>query len=139
MTPVSKNHTTLLQESNPNLLDYRKNKLILYWSNLMWFFETGVTHLLDKKYQNRGWVGITETWYIFSLYRGGVWLLMVIYVSHWHRLLFEWDFETVVYRLSANVPLNAFIDYSPIYGDFGWRPNIIWGLRWKILCGTFYM
>ena len=32
----------------------------------MWFFETGVTYLLSRKYQNRCWVGITETWYTFS-------------------------------------------------------------------------
>ena len=32
----------------------------------MWFFETGVTYLLDRKYQNRYWVGIIETWYTFS-------------------------------------------------------------------------
>ena len=33
----------------------------------MWFFETSVTHLLSRKYQNRCWVGITEIWYTFSL------------------------------------------------------------------------
>jgi len=32
----------------------------------MWFFETGVTHLLGRKCQNKCWVGITETWYTFS-------------------------------------------------------------------------
>ena len=32
----------------------------------MWFFETGVTHLLGRKYQNRCWVGITKIWYTFS-------------------------------------------------------------------------
>ena len=32
----------------------------------MWFFETGVTYSLGRKYQNRYWVGITETYYTFS-------------------------------------------------------------------------
>ena len=32
----------------------------------MWFFEICVTHLLGRKYQNRYWVGITETWYTSS-------------------------------------------------------------------------
>ena len=36
----------------------------------MWFFETVVTYLLGRKYQNRCWVGITETWYTFSELRG---------------------------------------------------------------------
>ena len=39
---------------------------LIYWSRLIWFFEIGVTHLLSRKYQNRCWIGITETWYTFS-------------------------------------------------------------------------
>jgi len=38
----------------------------------MWFFETGVTHLLGRKYQNRCWVGITATWYTFSIFTLGL-------------------------------------------------------------------
>ena len=37
----------------------------------MWFFETNVTHLLDKKYQNKYWIGITKTWYTLSSRRLG--------------------------------------------------------------------
>ena len=38
-------------------------------TNLASVFETCVTHLLGRKYQNKYWVGITEIWYTFSFFR----------------------------------------------------------------------
>ena len=46
----------------------------------MWFFETSVTHLLDRNYQNRCWVDITGIWYTFSYFRA---LVSMTLLSIW--------------------------------------------------------
>ena len=64
----------------------------------MWFFETGVTHLLGRKYQNRCWVGITETCYTFSLLRFAE-ICFLNYVLYKILLMVVLTLNTLVYRL----------------------------------------
>ena len=59
----------------------------------MWFFETGVTHLLDKKYQNKYWVGITETWYtlFYLAIKDYSSVFAILGAPHWDTRILLWE------------------------------------------------
>ena len=78
----------------------------------MLFFETGVTHLLGRKYQNRCCVGITEIWYTFSFY------VCVCVREREREKEREREREHSIYHKPLFLILRSIFKFSPKFKDF---------------------